>query len=376
MLYAHVGNKKSLPTPGARGTCPSCGNEVLAKCGRLVTHHWAHVAGGDCDPWSEPMGEWHRSWQGIVLPEHVEVIRSPHRADIVGVGDVVIELQHSTIDADTIGAREQFYGNMVWMFDATHRFSYLDQGQRAFFTLGRAKHLPCCQKRVFLDFGCVLVEVERWTEKFTIDRISGYGPIRDRGWFIREFLQGRVDPQAKVIAPEARGFAERLQDWGAKPPFTHTKYPTTWRTPEGTERVLKAGTSYIPLEYVWELPNGTKDDVVARIISRCPELANGWTLQAIADVRTCLRASAAIIDGRLRVLPAAPMADPPPDALERLFEQLEDHIAAGRVPSLEPAAAALLRERRDALTARQKAAAARQAERAVRARDTRTLFDP
>ncbi len=44
----------------------------------------------------------------------------PHRADILGNFDVVIELQHSNISIDEIKKREEFYKKMIWIVDANH----------------------------------------------------------------------------------------------------------------------------------------------------------------------------------------------------------------------------------------------------------------
>ncbi|MBS1728868.1 MAG: hypothetical protein JST51_19280 [Armatimonadetes bacterium] len=41
--------------------CPICLEPVLARCGRIKIHHWAHVADLDCDSWTEPETEWHRA---------------------------------------------------------------------------------------------------------------------------------------------------------------------------------------------------------------------------------------------------------------------------------------------------------------------------
>ena len=182
MLYANVNGTKRAPEKGLRGTCPSCGEIVNAKCGPLVTHHWAHKPGTtECDPWSEPVGPWHLEWQNLVQPEFVEVVIGPHRADIVGDGDIVVELQHSAISRDVITDREEFYGDMVWIFDATERFEMIITGERTFFSFRRAKHIQTCLKPVFLDFGKVLVEVESFTS--ALAKLDGFGRTRSRQWF-------------------------------------------------------------------------------------------------------------------------------------------------------------------------------------------------
>lgn len=110
---------------GAIADCPGCGNRVRPKCGTIVTHHWAHVSGGDCDTWSEPESDWHKKWKEY-FPMHCrEVVmgeNNEHRADVRLDNGLVIELQHSSISAEMIAEREQFYGSIVWLFDA-HEFA-------------------------------------------------------------------------------------------------------------------------------------------------------------------------------------------------------------------------------------------------------------
>ena len=40
--YANVNGEKRLPFPKGRGTCPCCSALLIAKCGQLNAHHWAH----------------------------------------------------------------------------------------------------------------------------------------------------------------------------------------------------------------------------------------------------------------------------------------------------------------------------------------------
>lgn len=78
---------------------------MLAKCGQVNAWHWAHQAGQDCDPWNEPLTDWHRAYQRLVPPERCEVVIGQHRADLTAPKGNVVELQHSTISADHIAAR-------------------------------------------------------------------------------------------------------------------------------------------------------------------------------------------------------------------------------------------------------------------------------
>ena len=120
MMYADTAEGRVEAAPGLTGTCPSCGYPCRPKCGQLVIWHWAHHARADCDPWAEPMTEWHLGWQRAVPPERREVVMGPHRADIVTASGGVVEIQHSPIPPGVIGEREAFYGaQMAWIFDAT-----------------------------------------------------------------------------------------------------------------------------------------------------------------------------------------------------------------------------------------------------------------
>ena len=123
VMYAETASGRAEAAKGLQGTCPSCAAPVRPKCGSIVVHHWAHHARGECDPWSEPEGEWHRGWKLAVPPERREVVMGPHRADVVTASGGVVELQHSGISPEVIAEREAFYGErMAWIFDATEAF--------------------------------------------------------------------------------------------------------------------------------------------------------------------------------------------------------------------------------------------------------------
>lgn len=107
------------PTPDARGLCPTCGSELIAKCGHIKQWHWAHRSGSDCDTWAEGETSWHYGWKCAFPDEWQEVnIRGLHRADIMTKYGVVLELQHSSISVEEIQERERFYGfKMKWIID-------------------------------------------------------------------------------------------------------------------------------------------------------------------------------------------------------------------------------------------------------------------
>ena len=42
MKFALINGDKAEATKGAKGFCPSCGSELIAKCGEVKVNHWAH----------------------------------------------------------------------------------------------------------------------------------------------------------------------------------------------------------------------------------------------------------------------------------------------------------------------------------------------
>jgi len=120
MMYAIKDGERITAEPGLHAHCPLCGGDVIAKCGSIKIWHWSHIK-ADCDPWTEPETAWHRAWKELFPPHCREVAIGNHRADVMTDSGVVIEFQHSTISAETIKEREDFYGEkMIWVVDATN----------------------------------------------------------------------------------------------------------------------------------------------------------------------------------------------------------------------------------------------------------------
>jgi hypothetical protein len=288
----------------------------------------------DCDPWSEPISPWHVSWQDIVLPDFAEVVIGPHRADIVGNSDTVVELQHSSINSDQIREREDFYGNMVWLFDATRRFSGIVCGDRYFFSLGRTKHLGSCQKPVFLDFFTFVVQVEEMTS--VLDKFSGFGIIRDRSWFVEQYLSERRSP-GPFPAPQ-RSEGNSSYPWPGKHPYRLAEHASRWMRPDGQVETCRKTTPYIPLNYDWVSTKDGRRPVWADIITKLPQIANGWERSDLEAMKDFLHAQPMIIGGQLRLMP--PAADRiqvtrTVRETESLLARVDSHVQAGRIPVLK-----------------------------------------
>jgi competence protein CoiA len=125
MKFAMVNDVRTEATKGSKGMCPSCGADLIAKCGLLKIHHWAHKAIVNCDPWWESETEWHRQWKSNFPDKCQEVIMydqqtgEKHIADVRTDQGLVVEFQHSAIKPQERIARENFYKKMVWVVDGT-----------------------------------------------------------------------------------------------------------------------------------------------------------------------------------------------------------------------------------------------------------------
>lgn len=125
MEYALVDRLRTLPKPGLKGICPLCKNEVIAKCGKIKFHHWAHLHLPDCDTWSEPETLWHRQWKNKFPENYREVpFTDPinnevHRADVHTPNGVTLEFQHSPISISELTSRNNFYKKLIWVVDGT-----------------------------------------------------------------------------------------------------------------------------------------------------------------------------------------------------------------------------------------------------------------
>ena len=172
MLAKNESGERILATPGMSALCPICDAEVIAKCGEINIWHWAHRGGHDCDPWSEHESEWHIGWKSIFPKEQTEVVIGPHRADIVTESKTVVELQHSSISTVEIREREQFYGNMVWIFDASLFLKNIDFICKGWsvdnyhtyvYTWKRPrKSISVCKNKLFFDLGnSDIIEVKK-----------------------------------------------------------------------------------------------------------------------------------------------------------------------------------------------------------------------
>src|ERR1700730_4720287 len=125
MKFALVNGQKVESSKGAKGNCIFCSSTVIAKCGEIKLHHWAHIDIRQCDSWHESETEWHRLWKNKFSIEWQEQIfyddltKEKHIADICTNKRLVVEFQHSHMNPIERRKREEFYKNMIWVVDGT-----------------------------------------------------------------------------------------------------------------------------------------------------------------------------------------------------------------------------------------------------------------
>ena len=192
MRYGLCNSTRVEPQPQGRAVCPTCDGTLIAHCGDIITWHWAHESGADCDPWSEGETDWHVAWKLRFPIEYREVVVGHHRADVRAPDGTVVELQHSYISPAEIQERESFYRNMIWIFDASQmEFGLRDRGTHwTFRWFHPRKSLWSCRRRIYFDFGPGKFSGELFHIKKLPHHIpcGGWGEFLDVGEFTHSQL--------------------------------------------------------------------------------------------------------------------------------------------------------------------------------------------
>lgn len=137
MKFALNNGAKLEATKGAKGICPICSSELIAKCGNLKVNHWAHKGKHNCDLWWENETEWHRNWKNKFPIDWQEVIHfdtngEKHIADVKTNNNWIIEFQHSFLKPEERLARKAFYKKLIWVVDGKRRDTDYKQFSKAF----------------------------------------------------------------------------------------------------------------------------------------------------------------------------------------------------------------------------------------------------
>lgn len=127
MKYALVNGERAEASPRLKGACPSCGADLVARCGEINVNHWAHKNRRNCDTFWENETDWHREWKNLFPISWQEVVMNDpvtgerHIADVRTKDGFVLEFQHSFIKQEEQRSRERFYKKMAWVLNGSRR---------------------------------------------------------------------------------------------------------------------------------------------------------------------------------------------------------------------------------------------------------------
>lgn len=133
MKYAVVNGQRAEPTKAAKGICPACGSDMIARICKTKVDHWAHKSKQNCDLWWENETAWHREWKNFFEIEWQEVVHKDEATGEIHIADVktphgwTLEIQHSPMDDEERKSRNAFYKKITWVVDGTRRKTDIDQ---------------------------------------------------------------------------------------------------------------------------------------------------------------------------------------------------------------------------------------------------------
>lgn len=211
MHLAFVDDVRTPPSPKMVGTCPVCGDPVLAKCGTMRVHHWAHRGTLACDAWWESELQWHRDWKDQFPVAWQESIRfaddgEKHVADIRTEAGLVIEFQHSALDPFERAAREKFYGDMVWVVDGKRLVR-----DRPRFVENKGLLAWTGKPGLFTTPVAEKVFQRNWVGS-TAQVFFDFGPLESQPDYLWCLLPERVEGDAVVAAISRASFVKRATE--------------------------------------------------------------------------------------------------------------------------------------------------------------------
>lgn len=173
--------------------CPLCKSKVIAKCGTIKIWHFAHKSDSECDSWSEGETKWHIDWKNNFPKDCQEVIIKPHIADVLNKDNIIIELQNSPISPIEITERENFYDNMIWLFNGESLGKGLKLRIKKGIITFRWKHphksLWNVTKPMFFDMSSLYGDVEIFQIKKVYENIpcGGWGIKLSKEEFLKKY---------------------------------------------------------------------------------------------------------------------------------------------------------------------------------------------
>ncbi len=209
MKFGLFNGKRVVAKPHVKGAvCPKCHTELIAKCGEIRVHHWAHKNKLQCDDWIEDDNEWRSQWLDSFLEDWQEPLIERngecHFADIQTPRNTVILLHQSHLTVEMIQTREDFYQTPVWIVN-TGRYKnevsrFLHSFEKAWIK-GLKGSSGKLEVKIISEFNVDKVFRKEWlTARFPVffdytttneDKEHGYGRMLDFVWCLMPYsVQG------------------------------------------------------------------------------------------------------------------------------------------------------------------------------------------
>ena len=230
LKFALLNSRKIEAKPGLKGQCPSCGSELIPRCGKVKIHHWAHKSVKMCDNWWENETQWHRDWKNHFPVEWQEVVQiaedgEKHIADVKTSEGWVIEFQHSYLKDKERESRDRFYGSkLVWVVDGDRTKTSFKQFKRALeaskildLVKASAYRVNANDYRILKDWvrtsSLVLFDFKHYTEDLWLLFDEFLVPI-NRSFFIELIketkLNGFYEKISSLLAPHKPNNLEKI----------------------------------------------------------------------------------------------------------------------------------------------------------------------
>ena len=205
MKFGLVNGKRVIAKPHVKGVvCPKCHTELIAKCGEIRVHHWAHKNKLQCDDWIEEDNEWRSRWLDA-FPEDwqepvIERNGESHFADIQTPQNTIILLHQSHLTADIIQSRENFYQSPVWIINAGRYRNDVSRFLKSFekaWIRGARSSLEKTDFKVISEFNIGKVFRKEYLQARSpvffdyttaeADKVHGYGYMLDYIWCLMPY---------------------------------------------------------------------------------------------------------------------------------------------------------------------------------------------
>lgn len=220
-----------------RAACCQCDQEMIAKTGEIITHHWAHAHASDCPGSYETA--WHLGWKDTCDdPGRIEVTVANRRADVLTKYGWSIEFQHSSQSNPAVRAREKDWGHrIIWCFDelaAASRDNRVDVDTGELRTQLEWWHPPDrpwetirwsrAKAYIFQAAAPTFLHVDEDRLLYVGRLHEGAGPKHGYGWLIdrADFIQHVVNGERPPLPPR---FKEPLNPAAWSEPYGDSEPP-------------------------------------------------------------------------------------------------------------------------------------------------------